>query len=60
MRCHGQTGEGTVMGPRITGTALNSDQIKSLIVNGKGEMPAFTNFTDQQLKRLVELVRHLK
>ncbi len=59
MRCHGKTGEGTAMGPQINNTALNSDQIKNLIIKGKGEMPAFPDFTEQQLKRLVELVRHL-
>ncbi|WP_277587197.1 cytochrome c550 [Psychrobacillus antarcticus] len=37
--CHGNSYEGSV-GPSLVGTALSEDEIKDILANGKGAMPA--------------------
>ena len=37
--CHGNSYEGG-MGPALVGTALSEDEVKDVLANGKGAMPA--------------------
>ena len=55
--CHGPFGGGLGSYPFINKTELNIDQIKELIQNGKGEMPAFRNIKEPELTKLAELVK---
>jgi quinoprotein glucose dehydrogenase len=57
--CHGEklTGSPPAM-PSLVGVGdrLSSEQIGTTIKNGKGRMPAFTNFDDGQLSELVDFL----
>lgn len=57
--CHGGELEG-VSGPRLTGTELSVDELKDIIVNGIGDMPAgMFSGTDEELEVLAEFIESL-
>ena len=58
-RCHGANGEGFDDFPEIQGTDLTAEEIKTLISNGQGEMPAFADIKDPLLSQLANLVKNL-
>ncbi len=58
-RCHGVTGQGQPGIPPLKGTNLSDQEMTMLIRNGKGEMPGFPQLSDEQIARLISLIRHL-
>ena len=56
--CHGASGEGLGGHPRLKNIRLSADQIKNIIRNGRGNMPSFPGFTEQDLDKLANLVTH--
>ena len=58
-RCHGAVGEGKGAYPALRGTAVPNNQIALLIRNGRGDMPAFPELTDEQVHQLVTFVKKL-
>jgi mono/diheme cytochrome c family protein len=69
-RCHGTNGCGGMVAGRANRSpnlcdpsfqsAFNDAQIKDMIKNGKGMMPGFDAYNDEQLAALVRFVRSLK
>ncbi len=57
--CHGVQGLGTGDGPALQGpvAALTDEQIATTIRDGRGRMPAFRSFGDQQVADLVAYLR---
>jgi cytochrome c550 len=58
-RCHGSFGAGMGINPPLQGSGLTIDEIKEVIINGRGAMPPFKNFSQDELLKLSELVRKL-
>lgn len=56
--CHGAAGEGQGAHPSLKMSRLTAEQIKNVIRNGRGKMPAFNQFSEQDLERLARLVTH--
>ncbi|MBA4536094.1 c-type cytochrome [Bacillus aquiflavi] len=58
--CHGGDFEG-VSGPTLVGTGLSADEVKDIIINGRGDMPAgaFTG-SDEELQKLAEFIAGLE
>ncbi|MBD3224980.1 MAG: hypothetical protein GF313_09635 [Caldithrix sp.] len=54
--CHGQVGQGLAGYPSLKNTELSAKEIRQIIVNGKGEMPAFKDLTETQLSQLIQLI----
>jgi mono/diheme cytochrome c family protein len=64
--CHGSAGRGNpAMAAAMKGLDLSKaagkspDAIGSIIRNGKDQMPAFKELTDEQVRQLVDFVRSL-
>lgn len=57
--CHGVQGLGTGDGPALTARVpqLTDAQVEAAIREGRGRMPAFRSFGDQQVADLVEYLR---
>lgn len=58
-RCHGAVGEGKGVYPTLRGTTVPNNQIALLVRNGRGDMPAFPELTDEQVHKLVAFVAKL-
>lgn len=66
--CHAEDGKGSEMGKMLKVKDLTSDEvqkmsdddIKKVIKNGNGSMPAFKQFNDAQLDELLKVIRSLK
>ena len=60
--CHLIAGVGTDFGPDLThvGGRLSRDQMKAIITEGKGAMPAFSGLTSTDLTALLEYLQSLK
>ncbi|GEM_PF-3389300 len=58
--CHGPMGQGKGRYPALLNNRLSVDQIKAIIHKGKGEMPPFPKFKDQDLTILAQFVRRLQ
>lgn len=59
--CHGQNLEGG-MGPKLAGTSASADEMKKIIRDGKGSMPAHDEATisDKDLDTLVKYLKEAK
>lgn len=64
--CHGDRGEGAVLGPAIgtpdsnSAVDLTDEQIFGAIRVGPGSMPGNPNLTDEQIRSLVDYLRRLQ
>jgi mono/diheme cytochrome c family protein len=64
--CHGDRGEGAVLGPPVgtpdsnSALALSDDQIFGAIRVGPGSMPGNPYLTDEQITSLVDFLRRLQ
>ena len=56
--CHGIDGTGGRAGPYMLG--LPADQIADYIWNGKGNMPAFPDYSDQDVANIIAHIRELE
>ena len=56
--CHGANGTGGYGGPYLLGQT--TEHIADYIWNGKGNMPAFPNYTDQDIADIVAHIRFLE
>jgi mono/diheme cytochrome c family protein len=55
--CHGPAGEGTALGPGLTGSQMEGDDLVEIITNGSSLMPAFgPTLTPGQVDELVSFV----
>jgi mono/diheme cytochrome c family protein len=57
--CHGKFGEGVAGFPSIQNSSLELDEIKTIIREGKGNMPAFNHIEEPMLTRLAEFTKKL-
>jgi mono/diheme cytochrome c family protein len=57
--CHGKFGEGVAGFPGLQNTSLPIDEIKKIIRNGKGNMPAFEHIHEPALTKLAEFIKKL-
>lgn len=57
--CHGKFGEGVAGFPGLQSTSLSIDEIKNIISNGKGNMPAFEHIHEPELTELAEFIKKL-
>jgi mono/diheme cytochrome c family protein len=55
--CHGTTGQGQNGYPSLQKTNLTEEQIAQVIINGRGEMPAFPHFSSEDVSNLARLVK---
>jgi cytochrome c-type biogenesis protein CcmH len=55
--CHGTVGQGVAGNPNLQNSRLSLAEIKSIISEGKGAMPAFPQIREPQLSELAELVK---
>jgi cytochrome c-type biogenesis protein CcmH len=53
--CHGASGAGGI-GPSLRASTLSRAALRSVIVNGKGAMPAYPRLSDAELKLLLDLI----
>jgi len=58
-RCHGSFGQGQGGNPSLRKIQLSPQQIEKIIRSGRGRMPSFDQFSDEQLHMLSQLVRRL-
>lgn len=60
-KCHGKHGDGrTFGGPALANPALSLEDIKNIIVNGKGKMPKFSGrLTDDQINDVAVAIKAL-
>ena len=60
--CHIIAGVGTGFGPDLThvGGRLSRDQMKAIVTEGKGAMPAFSGLTSTDLTALLDYLQSLK
>ena len=56
--CHGTDGAGGYGGPYLLGQT--TDHIAEYIWNGKGDMPAFPDYTDQDIADIIAHIRVLE
>lgn len=57
LTCHGNNGEAQPGFPSLQKTTLSLEEIKKIIITGRGDMPPFPNITEPQLSQLAELVK---
>lgn len=57
--CHGNFGQGQAGYPPLQKTTLSEEEIKSIIKNGKGEMPAFNHIKEPLLSKMVKFIKML-
>lgn len=57
--CHGSFGEGRGSNPTLQKNRLSVDQIKSIIVSGRGSMPPIPGIKEPSLSKLAEFVTRL-
>ena len=54
--CHGDEGQGLI-GPPLAGRRLNPEQVRTIVTNGRGAMPAVgTGWDERQLRALIAYV----
>ncbi len=60
-KCHGKHGDGrTFGGPPLADPALSLDDVKNIIINGKGKMPKFSGrLTDDQINAVAVAIKEL-
>ena len=58
-RCHGAFGEGFASNPELRGKKTPVENVKQIIKQGIGKMPAFPNIQEPLLTRLSEFVSKL-
>ena len=58
-RCHGGGGEGVDKYPSLRNNQLTVQEIRDIILKGKGEMPAFPDLKDPLLSHLADLISKL-
>ncbi len=56
-RCHGAMGEGKGGNPSLQNLTFSEAQIQQIISKGKGEMPAFPQFSPEELSQLSRLIK---
>ncbi|MBZ9715697.1 c-type cytochrome [Deinococcus multiflagellatus] len=54
--CHGPNGAGGALGPSLRASTLTRAALRSVIVNGKGVMPAYPDLKSAELNALLELL----
>ena len=54
--CHGLNRQGGSALP-LTDLQINSDSIRTVVSGGRGEMPSFSNFSDEELDNIVEYLK---
>lgn len=57
--CHGDSYQGG-MGPSLKGTGLSKDEVKDIIVKGKGSMPPQTALKPEQVEAMADFISNLK
>jgi menaquinol-cytochrome c reductase cytochrome b/c subunit len=57
--CHGKLGEGTQVYPSLQNSQLTLDEIKDIIVNGKGNMEGISIIKEPMLTKLAKFVKKL-
>ncbi|OEH93434.1 menaquinol-cytochrome c reductase cytochrome b/c subunit [Bacillus solimangrovi] len=61
INCHGETLAGGPAAPGLVGTGLTPDDVKNIVINGQGNMPAGQfNGTDEELQKLAEFISTLE
>ena len=59
--CHQDGGRTAGRGPKLAGTEKTDEELARQIRNGKPPgMPAFRNFSDEQIKAIIAYIRDLK
>lgn len=57
--CHGNQLEGGAAGPTLVGTGLSADEIKDVIINGRGSMPpGMFEGSDEELETLANYIEN--
>ncbi len=56
-KCHGAMGRGKGGNPSLQNTPFNQAQIEQIIRQGRGNMPAFPQFSPEELKSLARLIK---
>ncbi|WP_019585769.1 c-type cytochrome [Deinococcus apachensis] len=54
--CHGPNGNGGAFGPSLRASTLTREALRSVIVNGKGAMPAYPNLKPADLNALLDVL----
>lgn len=54
--CHGPNGNGGAFGPSLRTSTLTREALRSVIVNGKGAMPAYPNLGPADLNALLDVL----
>jgi hypothetical protein len=57
--CHGSEGEGVAAYPALKDNKRSKQDIRQLIVNGSGEMPAFPDLTETDLDLVIDYMLEL-
>ncbi|MGD9489776.1 MAG: cytochrome c [Calditrichaceae bacterium] len=57
--CHGSFGEGRGSNPTLQKNGLSVDQIKTVILSGRGNMPPIPGIKEPALSKLAEFVTRL-
>ncbi len=55
--CHGTSGNGLNGNPSLINNGLSEEQIRSIIRNGRGKMPALPRLTDEQVEKIARFVK---
>ena len=59
--CHGASGDANIAGAKnLKTTTMSAEELKNIIKNGNGGMPAFGSLTDEQIAELVEYLKTLR
>ena len=60
--CHGIDYKGSGENPSILdlSSKYNFDELRSLVINGKGLMPGFKFLDDQKIEKIVDYIMNLK
>ena len=58
-RCHGVTGDGADEYPPLVDNGLSEEEIKTILLEGGGEMPAFSNIGEPLFSQLAAYISKL-